>query len=44
MKLMGTGFLAMFMAASVKPDLAYSCALATGVNAVAAVHYGFIFE
>ena len=42
MKLLGTGLLAMFVAASVQPDLAYSCALAAGVNAVAAVHYGLI--
>ena len=43
MKLFGTGVLAMFMATSVDRDLAYSCALAAGVNAVACVHYLLIF-
>ena len=42
MKLLGTGLLAAFMAGSVRSDLAYSCALAGGVNAVAAFHYGAI--
>ena len=41
-KLLGTGLLAAFMAASVEAELAYSCALAAGVNMVASVHYGLI--
>jgi hypothetical protein len=39
MKLLGTGLLAAYMATSLKPELAYSCALAAGVNFVACAHY-----
>ena len=43
MKLFGTGILAAFMAASVDKEMAYSCALAAGVNTVASVHYALIW-